>query len=49
MVRQVANVMVMLAYKQSHGDYTLFVKHSSLGGVTVLLVYVDDIIAIGSE
>lgn len=29
---------------QSHDDHTLFIKHSALGGVTTLIVYVDDII-----
>ncbi|CAJ2627685.1 unnamed protein product [Trifolium pratense] len=36
-------VMVGLGFKQSQGDHTLFVKHSKSGGVTVLLVYVDDV------
>ena len=31
-------------YKQSQGDHTLFIKHSVVGGVIALLVYVDDII-----
>ena len=29
-------------YKQSQGDHTLFIKHSAAGGVTALLVYVND-------
>jgi hypothetical protein len=33
-----------MGYKQSQGDHTLFIKHSPSGGVTALLVYVDDII-----
>jgi hypothetical protein len=41
--------MLALGYKQSQGDHTLFVKHSGLGGVCVLLVYVDDIIVIGND
>ena len=36
-------------YKQSQGDHTLFIKHSSVGGVTALLVYVDDIIVTGND
>jgi hypothetical protein len=36
--------MVCLGYKQSQGDHTLFFKHSQGGKLTVLLVYVDDII-----
>jgi len=39
--------MVGLGFKQSQGDHTLFVKHSETGGVTVLLLYVDDIIVTG--
>ena len=30
-------------YRQSQEDHTLFIKHSDSGGVTALLVYVDDI------
>ena len=36
--------MKMFGYKQSQGDHTLFIKHSAIGRVIVLLVYVDDII-----
>lgn len=42
-------VMTDLGYKQSQGDHTLFIKHSDSGGVTILLVYVDDIIVTGNE
>lgn len=31
-------------FKQSQGDHSLFMKYSSRGSFTVLLVYVDDII-----
>ena len=31
-------------YKKSQGDHTVFIKHSVAGGVTVILVYADDII-----
>ncbi|KAG8496181.1 hypothetical protein CXB51_009524 [Gossypium anomalum] len=41
--------MLKLGYKQSQGDHTLFVKHSTSGGVTTLLVYVDDIIVTGDD
>ncbi|WVY99969.1 hypothetical protein V8G54_026039 [Vigna mungo] len=42
-------VMTGLGYKQSQGDHTLFFKHSKSGGVTILLVYVDDIILTGDD
>ena len=42
-------VMLGLGYKQSQGDHTLFIKHSVSGGVTILLVYVDDIIVSGDD
>lgn len=33
-------------YRQSQGDNILFIKHSKSTGVTILLVYVSDIIVI---
>ena len=42
-------VMKEFGYKQSQGDHTLFIKHSVVGGVTALLVYVDDIIVTGND
>ncbi|RVW53023.1 Retrovirus-related Pol polyprotein from transposon RE1 [Vitis vinifera] len=36
-------------YKHSQGDHTLFIKHSATGGVTALLLYVDDIIVTGND
>lgn len=41
--------MKCLGYKQSQGDHTLFFKHSQGGKLTVLLVYVDDIIVTGDD
>ncbi|RDX92045.1 hypothetical protein CR513_25889, partial [Mucuna pruriens] len=41
--------MTALRYKQSQGDHTLFIKHSTSWAVIVLLVYVDDIIVIGDD
>ena len=41
--------MIATGYKKSQGDHTLFIKHSDEGGVTVLLVYVDDIIVTGND
>ena len=41
--------MVSLGYKQSQGDHTLFIKHSQDGKLTLLLVYVDDIIIAGDD
>ena len=37
-------MMKNIGYKQSQGNHTLFIKHSDSGGVTALLIYVDDII-----
>ena len=39
-----AKAMLCIGYKQSKGDHSLFIKHSVLGKIFVLLVYVDDII-----
>jgi hypothetical protein len=44
-----ARVMMAMGYRQSQGDHTLFIKHSPSGGVTALLVYVDDIIVTGDD
>jgi len=44
-----SKVMVGLEFNQSQRDHTLFVKHSETGGVTVLLVYVDDIIVTSDD
>ncbi|RVW31461.1 Retrovirus-related Pol polyprotein from transposon RE1 [Vitis vinifera] len=44
-----SKVMKDSGYKQSQGDHTLFIKHSVTGGVTTLLVYVDDIIVTGND
>ena len=44
-----AKVMKEFGYKQSQGYHTLFIKHSAAGGVTALLVYVDDIIVTGND
>ena len=38
-----------MGYKQSQNDHTLFIKHSKSGGVTALLVYMDDIIVTGND
>ncbi|KAL0410895.1 UNVERIFIED_CONTAM: Retrovirus-related Pol polyprotein from transposon RE1 [Sesamum latifolium] len=42
-------VMLAMGCTQSQGDHTLFVKHSAIGEVTILLVYVDDIIVTGND
>lgn len=41
--------MIGLGFKQSQGDHILCIKHFETGGVTVLLVYVDDIIVTGND
>ncbi|KAL5576404.1 hypothetical protein UlMin_018103 [Ulmus minor] len=44
-----SKAVINMGYKQSQEDHTLFIKHSNLGGVIVLLVYVDDIIVMGDD
>ena len=42
--------MIGLDYHQARGDHTLFIKHSRSGGaVTILLVYVDNILVTGGD
>ena len=41
--------MIDLNYHQARGDHALFIKHSVTGAVTVLLVYVDDILITGGD
>ena len=36
--------MRILGYKQCNGDHTLFFKHFKIGGIKILVVFVDDII-----
>jgi len=38
-----------MGYRQSHGDHTLFIKHSQEGKLTLHLVYVDDMIVAGDD
>jgi len=49
MVGRFTKAMMCLFYKQSQGDHTLFFKHSQWGKLTVLLIYVDNIIVIGDD
>jgi len=46
---RISNVMTSLGYKQNQGHHTLSFKHSVLGEVTILLVYIDDIIVIRDD
>ena len=41
--------MKEFGYKQSQGNHTLFIQHSTPGGVTAFLVYVDNIIVTGND
>jgi hypothetical protein len=41
--------MQRFGYKQSQADHTLFIKHSTQGMVTILIVYVDDIVLTGND
>ena len=44
-----AKEMIASGYKQSQGDHMLFIKHSASRGVTILTMYVEDIIVRGSH
>ncbi|KAL5578648.1 hypothetical protein UlMin_011090 [Ulmus minor] len=44
-----SKVVINMGYRKIQGDHTLFIKHSNSRGVTVLLVYVDDIIVTGDD
>ena len=44
-----AKVMKEFGYKESQGDHTLFIKHSTAVRLTAILVYVDDIIVTGND
>lgn len=41
--------MLKCGYKQSQGDHTLFIRHSTQGKITALIVYVDDIVITGDD
>ena len=38
-----------MEFKQSQADHTLFIKKSRNGKITILIVYVDDIIVTGDD
>ena len=44
-----SKVVKGLGYIQGQTDHTLFIKHSGKGEITILIVYVDDIIIITSN
>ena len=41
--------MVRKGSKQSQGDHTLFIKHSTHRKVFALIVYIDDNVVIGND
>lgn len=47
--KRLCSVMKQLGYMQSQADHSLFVKHSSEGKKSILLVYVDDMIITGDD
>ena len=40
--------MKAFGYQQSHSDHTFFIKHKE-GKLTMLIIYVDDMIVIGND
>ena len=42
-------IMILIGYRQSQKNHILFIKHSTLGRVIVLIVYANDIIIIGND
>ena len=48
-VGKFTQTMKILGYKHYNGDHTLFYQHSTSGKVSILIVYVDDIIIIGTD
>jgi hypothetical protein len=44
-----SQAMQRFGYKQRQANHTLFIKHSSQGKVTSLIVYVDDIVLTGND
>lgn len=41
--------MLAMRYKRSHERQYLFIKHSTIGGMTTLVLYVDDISVTGND
>lgn len=46
---QFTSAMLNMGDRQSQGDHTLFIYHSATGGVTTLIVYVDDIVVTNND
>ena len=44
-----SQAIVRYGFRQSQGDHTLFIKHSSQGKVRALIVYIDDIVLTGDD
>lgn len=49
MVWKIYQSYAQFGIQQSQCDHTLFIRHSISGKVTILLVYVDDIIMTGGD
>lgn len=43
-----SRAMICFGYQQSNADHTLFIKHYK-GKITILIVYVDDIVVTGND
>ena len=44
-----SQAIIRYGFRLSHGDHTLFIKHSIQGKTTALIVYVDNIVLTGND
>lgn len=46
---EIHKIMLQIGYKQRQRDHILFSKHNMGGNMTILLVYIDNIIVTGND
>ena len=49
MVREITQTMKLLGYKKYNVDHIIFYQHLLLGEITIVIVYLDDIIVTGKS